>query len=235
MPHWEETKVIALKAHSGSAAVFVGWDIAVTPDGPVLLEGNSYPDVDFPQRVRRIDIGHSLLGAPLHAAMLNLERRIATGTVRRPTGARLRRCCPAARSNPLPPGRRKRDTATNTGEAPWTSRSRTSRSGAGKRIEKSLDRRLRRARISFGIMVCLRCIGAAGRALFGLVLISQSQRSAAIMAGATFRRKYIPGRGNRHRALVQCLGHHPAHLLRPGRRRVLLRINSSTVAASKGS
>ncbi len=90
MPHWEEIKAIALKAHNAAQGrLLVGWDVAVTPDGPLLLEGNSYPDVDFPQRVCRVGIGHSPLGAPLHAALLDLERRIATGTVKRPPGATL--------------------------------------------------------------------------------------------------------------------------------------------------
>jgi hypothetical protein len=88
LPHWEEIKAIALKTHNAAhGRLLIGWDIAVTPDGPLLLEGNSYPDVDFPQRVCRVDIGHSPLGAPLHAALRDLERRIATGTVVRPPGA----------------------------------------------------------------------------------------------------------------------------------------------------
>jgi len=90
MPHWEEIKAIALKAHDAAQGrLLVGWDIAVTPDGPLVLEGNSYPDVDFPQRVCRVGIGKSPLGAPLHAALLDLERRIATGTVTRPPGSSL--------------------------------------------------------------------------------------------------------------------------------------------------
>jgi hypothetical protein len=90
MPHWEEIKAIALKAHNAAQGrLLVGWDIAVTPQGPLLLEGNSYPDVDFPQRVCRVDIGHSPLGAPLLTALLDLERRIATGTVKRPEGSSL--------------------------------------------------------------------------------------------------------------------------------------------------
>jgi hypothetical protein len=90
MPYWEETKAIALKTHSAAQGrLLVGWDIAVTADGPLVLEGNSYPDVDFPQRVCRVGIGHSPLGAPLHAALVDLERRIATGTVKRPPGSSL--------------------------------------------------------------------------------------------------------------------------------------------------
>ena len=90
MPHWEEIKAIALKAHNAAQGrLLVGWDVAVTANGPLLLEGNSYPDVDFPQRVCRVGIGHSPLGAPLHAALLDLERRIATGTLKRPPGSSL--------------------------------------------------------------------------------------------------------------------------------------------------
>jgi hypothetical protein len=90
MPHWEEIKAIALKAHNAAQGrLLVGWDVAVTADGPLLLEGNSYPDVDFPQRVCRVGIGHSPLGAPLHAALKDLERRIATGTLKRPPGSSL--------------------------------------------------------------------------------------------------------------------------------------------------
>jgi hypothetical protein len=90
MPHWEEIKAIAIKAQNAAKGrLLVGWDIAVTPNGPLLLEGNSYPDVDFPQRVCGTGIGDSPLGPPLHAALLDLERRIATGKLRRPVGAKL--------------------------------------------------------------------------------------------------------------------------------------------------
>jgi hypothetical protein len=27
----------------------IGWDIAITPEGPVIIELNRYPDVDFTQ------------------------------------------------------------------------------------------------------------------------------------------------------------------------------------------
>jgi hypothetical protein len=90
MPCWAEIQEIALKAHNATQGrLIVGWDIAVTPDGPLLLEGNSYPDVDFPQRTCRMGIGESPLGAPLNLSLLDLERRIATGALKRPQGKSL--------------------------------------------------------------------------------------------------------------------------------------------------
>jgi len=44
-----------------SDRMLVGWDIALTPEGPVVLEGNSYPDVHFLQRVHQQPIGMSPL------------------------------------------------------------------------------------------------------------------------------------------------------------------------------
>lgn len=42
----------------------IGWDIALTAEGPVIIEGNAYPDTHFLQRVHRQMIGESPL-APL--------------------------------------------------------------------------------------------------------------------------------------------------------------------------
>jgi len=42
----------------------IGWDIALTRNGPVIIEGNAYPDTHFLQRVHRQLIGDSPL-APL--------------------------------------------------------------------------------------------------------------------------------------------------------------------------
>jgi hypothetical protein len=51
LPLWNETKALALQAHRAFAdRVLVGWDIAITDDGPVIVEGNSSPDLDIIQR-----------------------------------------------------------------------------------------------------------------------------------------------------------------------------------------
>ncbi|MGH6892128.1 MAG: sugar-transfer associated ATP-grasp domain-containing protein, partial [Dongiaceae bacterium] len=83
VPNWQEIKSVALAAHNACPdRLLVGWDIALTPDGAVLLEGNAYPDVDFLQRVHRCPLGSSPMGAPLYHRLVELEHRIAAGTVR---------------------------------------------------------------------------------------------------------------------------------------------------------
>ncbi len=44
--------------------MIVGWDLALTPEGAMVIEGNSDPDTHFLQRVHRRMIGRSPL-APL--------------------------------------------------------------------------------------------------------------------------------------------------------------------------
>jgi len=74
LPDWPETRALALAAHGVFAdRMLVGWDIALTPSGPVILEGNSYPDVHFLQRVHEQPIGMSRL-APLLQRALDTAR-----------------------------------------------------------------------------------------------------------------------------------------------------------------
>jgi hypothetical protein len=51
LPLWTETKALAIEAHRAFAdRVMIGWDIAITDEGPVIVEGNSSPDLDIVQR-----------------------------------------------------------------------------------------------------------------------------------------------------------------------------------------
>lgn len=85
VPCWDDIRSIALAAHAACRdRALVGWDIAVGEDGAVLLEGNSYPDVDFLQRSHQCAAGDSPLGPLLYARLVDLERRVATGTLRGP-------------------------------------------------------------------------------------------------------------------------------------------------------
>jgi hypothetical protein len=51
LPLWAETKALAVRAHrSFTDRVLVGWDVAITDGGPLIVEGNSSPDLDIMQR-----------------------------------------------------------------------------------------------------------------------------------------------------------------------------------------
>jgi hypothetical protein len=70
---WPAVRTLALAAHRAFPhRILVGWDIAVTREGPVLLEGNINLDIMFPQRVSRQGVGRSPLGPLLqhHLAVL---------------------------------------------------------------------------------------------------------------------------------------------------------------------
>ncbi len=63
--HWQEVAALAVRAHRAfSGRIIVGWDLALTPEGAMVIEGNSDPDTHFLQRVHRRMIGRSAL-APL--------------------------------------------------------------------------------------------------------------------------------------------------------------------------
>lgn len=73
LPGWQEVLDLACKAHSKAFAdqVTVGWDIALTKEGPRLVEGNKGPCVDLLQRPHGEPLGNSRLGELL---ALNLRR-----------------------------------------------------------------------------------------------------------------------------------------------------------------
>jgi hypothetical protein len=51
LPQWEAIKALAIQAHRVfDDRVIVGWDIGVTDQGPLVVEGNSSPDLDIVQR-----------------------------------------------------------------------------------------------------------------------------------------------------------------------------------------
>ncbi|MDZ4371444.1 MAG: sugar-transfer associated ATP-grasp domain-containing protein [Phenylobacterium sp.] len=52
VPDWPAIQALARRAHKTGFAEYalIGWDIAATPAGPVLIEGNAKPGVLMPQR-----------------------------------------------------------------------------------------------------------------------------------------------------------------------------------------
>lgn len=94
---WAAVAELALEAHRVfSARTLVGWDIGLTPDGPVILEGNSNPDFSYFQRVTRTPVGRSPLGPLLNghlnriAAKLLLEAENGGGRAPEPGAAAAR-------------------------------------------------------------------------------------------------------------------------------------------------
>ena len=50
IPYWEEAKAMCMKAAEKFPEMrFVAWDVAITPDGPTFIEGNSFPSHAIPQ------------------------------------------------------------------------------------------------------------------------------------------------------------------------------------------
>jgi hypothetical protein len=76
MPDWEATKALACRLHAHVPhRIMVGWDIAVTPQGPVMLEGNTNFDVMFLQRVQDKPASASRLGDLMTYHLDQLEAR----------------------------------------------------------------------------------------------------------------------------------------------------------------
>jgi hypothetical protein len=74
--HWGRICETALAGHRAfSDRMLLGWDVALTPDGPVLIEANAYPDTEFLQRVHRQPIGASPLGPLLNHHIARLSTR----------------------------------------------------------------------------------------------------------------------------------------------------------------
>ena len=74
LPMWESTVDLALCAHRlFPAQVLLAWDIAITPQGPVLLEANPRPGFHMTQRASGVPMGESRLGQILAGHIRRLE------------------------------------------------------------------------------------------------------------------------------------------------------------------
>ena len=52
IPFWREALALALATHAELKALYlIGWDVAITARGPVILEANKSPDVEIEQRL----------------------------------------------------------------------------------------------------------------------------------------------------------------------------------------
>ena len=77
---FREMAQLAVRAHATlPGRVFIGWDIAMTAEGAKILEGNSFADPMFPQRVFRQSIGHMRLGELLDFHLGRIEAQLDRG------------------------------------------------------------------------------------------------------------------------------------------------------------
>lgn len=62
IPYWQEAKDMCLAAmHRVPQVRFVAWDVAITPNGPVFIEGNSFPSHAIPQFAAHFPDGIGIL------------------------------------------------------------------------------------------------------------------------------------------------------------------------------
>ncbi len=73
LPDWTGVKALAVRAHAEAFADYalIGWDIAMTPEGPLLIEGNGKPGVLMPQRAARRGLGEGRYGELLAHHLAN--------------------------------------------------------------------------------------------------------------------------------------------------------------------
>ncbi|HVY99340.1 MAG TPA: sugar-transfer associated ATP-grasp domain-containing protein [Dongiaceae bacterium] len=77
---WPAIAALAVAAHREFRGwAVIGWDIAATPDGPVLIEGNSDPDPHYLQRVHRETFGRSPIAPLLRHHLAQAEALLKNG------------------------------------------------------------------------------------------------------------------------------------------------------------
>lgn len=80
VPQWHDLAQLAIDMHRAlPGRVFIGWDLALTTEGPMFLEGNSFADPMFPQRVFRQSFGHMRLGELLDFHLGRIEAELDRG------------------------------------------------------------------------------------------------------------------------------------------------------------
>ena len=91
LPRWRQVRPFAERAHRAFAdRVLIGWDIAITADGPVLVEANGAPDLDIMQRPFRRGLMKERLGELLAFHLASWRAPAVQAVVSIPSSASLR-------------------------------------------------------------------------------------------------------------------------------------------------
>lgn len=77
LPDWDAAAALARRAHAEGFAGYalIGWDLALAPAGPMLVEGNAKPGVLMPQRAAGRGLGEGRYGALLAHHLALAEAR----------------------------------------------------------------------------------------------------------------------------------------------------------------
>lgn len=79
--NWPAVADLAVRAHRVfNGRMIIGWDLALAPDGPLIIEGNSDADTHFLQRVHRQMIGRSRMEPLLRHHLIAAERLVVGET-----------------------------------------------------------------------------------------------------------------------------------------------------------
>jgi hypothetical protein len=76
LPDWVAATALAVRAHAEAFSdyVLIGWDVAISNEGPLLIEGNGKPGVLMPQRAARRGLAQGRYGALLSYHLASLSR-----------------------------------------------------------------------------------------------------------------------------------------------------------------
>jgi hypothetical protein len=77
LPLWAETVDLVCRAHAAfSDRITVGWDVAITDRGPVIIEGNVQSGCDMIQRTHELPAG---IGRLAECYAFHVDRALAHG------------------------------------------------------------------------------------------------------------------------------------------------------------
>lgn len=80
LPYWPDTIKLVIHAHNYfKQRLVVGWDIMITDDGPVILEGNSQPGLCYMQKAHLKPLGETSLGVAIAYYVKKAENYLYSG------------------------------------------------------------------------------------------------------------------------------------------------------------
>jgi hypothetical protein len=84
LPDWDDALTLARRAHEQSPVPYpvLGWDVALTPDGPSLIEGNCSPGATMPQVATGTPLGETGWASCLLAYLEDIPRAWASMSTR---------------------------------------------------------------------------------------------------------------------------------------------------------